>query len=58
MAFVDLLRTCGAFSNEEAREYIETGCLNGLFVLGRTIGFIGKICLVLLACRLSVCLSV
>lgn len=41
VAFVDLLRTCGAFSNEEAREYIETGCLNGLFVLGRTIGFIG-----------------
>ena len=27
---------------EEASEYIEIGSLNGLFVLGRTIGFIGK----------------
>jgi len=39
--FVDLLRHCGAFSSEEADEYIEIGCLNGLFVLGRTVGFIG-----------------
>jgi len=27
---------------EEATEYIEIGSLNGLFVLGRTMGFIGK----------------
>ena len=27
---------------EEATEYIEIGSLNGLFVLGRTIGFIGN----------------
>lgn len=27
---------------EEANEYIEIGALNGLFVLGRSIGFIGK----------------
>ena len=27
--FVDLLRTCGAFSPEEAEEYIDIGCLNG-----------------------------
>lgn len=40
-AFVDLLRECGAFTTEEADEYIEMGCLNGLFVLGRTTGFIG-----------------
>lgn len=40
-AFIDLLRTCGAFTREEAREQVENGCLNGLFVLGRSIGFIG-----------------
>ena len=39
--FVDLLRHSGAFSREEADDYIKMGCLNGLFVLGRTIGFIG-----------------
>lgn len=39
--FVDLLRSCGAFTLEEADEQIEHGCLNGLFVLGRSIGFIG-----------------
>ena len=26
---------------EEAQEYVEIGALNGLFVLGRTVGFIG-----------------
>ncbi|KAJ3220369.1 citrate synthase [Dinochytrium kinnereticum] len=41
VAFVDLLRSCGAFSPEEAEEYIQIGTLNGLFVLGRSIGFIG-----------------
>ncbi|KAJ3049800.1 citrate synthase [Rhizophlyctis rosea] len=41
VAFVDLLRGCGAFSREEAEEYIKIGTLNGLFVLGRSIGFIG-----------------
>jgi ATP citrate (pro-S)-lyase len=39
--FVDLLRHSGAFSREEADEYIKSGALNGLFVLGRSIGFIG-----------------
>ncbi len=39
--FVDLLRGCGAFSREEANMYVENGTLNGLFVLGRSIGFIG-----------------
>ena len=28
--------------SEEGQEYIEIGTLNGLFVLGRTMGFIGK----------------
>lgn len=32
--FVDLLRSCGAFTNEEADDMIRYGCLNGLFVLG------------------------
>lgn len=41
VAFVDLLRVCGAFSREEADEYVKIGTLNGLFVLGRSIGFIG-----------------
>ena len=36
-----MLRSCGAFTLEEADELIENGCLNGLFVLGRSIGFIG-----------------
>ena len=30
-----------AFTMEEADELIENGCLNGLFVLGRSMGFIG-----------------
>ena len=41
VCFVDMLRSCGAFTTEEADEQIENGCLNGLFVLGRSIGFIG-----------------
>jgi ATP citrate (pro-S)-lyase len=41
VCFVDMLRTCGAFSTEEADDMIRNGCLNGLFVLGRSIGFIG-----------------
>jgi len=41
VCFVDLLRSCGAFTQEEAQQYIEMGTLNGLFVLGRSIGFIG-----------------
>jgi succinyl-CoA synthetase alpha subunit/citrate synthase len=41
VAMVDLLRSCGAFTREEADEYIQIGCLNGLFILGRSMGFIG-----------------
>jgi len=41
VCFVDLLRSCGAFTLEEAQQYIEMGTLNGLFVLGRSVGFIG-----------------
>jgi ATP citrate (pro-S)-lyase len=41
VCFVDLLRDSGAFTSDEAEEYIRIGTLNGLFVLGRSIGFIG-----------------
>jgi len=41
VSFVDMLRSCGAFSREEADDLMSFGCLNGLFVLGRSIGFIG-----------------
>lgn len=40
-AFVDLLRNCGQFTLEEAKQYVEYGALNGLFVVGRSIGFVG-----------------
>ncbi|KAK5165485.1 ATP citrate lyase subunit 1 [Saxophila tyrrhenica] len=40
VCFVDLLRNCGAFSAEEAEDYLRNGVLNGLFVLGRSIGLI------------------
>jgi len=40
IAFVDLMRNCGHFTKEEADEYIELGMLNGLFIYGRTLGFI------------------
>ncbi|KAF5292657.1 hypothetical protein FQR65_LT11209 [Abscondita terminalis] len=40
-SFVDMLRHCGSFTREEAQEYINIGAINSLFVLGRSIGFIG-----------------
>lgn len=39
--FVDLMRSCGSFRRDEADAYVALGCLNGLFVLGRSIGLIG-----------------
>uniref|UniRef100_F1KSZ0 ATP-citrate synthase n=1 Tax=Ascaris suum TaxID=6253 RepID=F1KSZ0_ASCSU len=39
--FVDILRHSGMFTASEAQETIEIGALNGLFVLGRSLGFIG-----------------
>lgn len=39
--FVDILRGSGMFTAAEAQETIEIGALNGLFVLGRSLGFIG-----------------
>lgn len=46
-AIVDLLRSSGCFTLEEAQEYIDIGALNGLFVLGRTIGFVGAFLILL-----------
>jgi ATP citrate (pro-S)-lyase len=40
VCFVDLMRNCGAFTAEEAEDYLKMGVLNGLFVLGRSIGLI------------------
>ena len=36
-----MMRTCGAFEKEEVLEIVENGALNGMFVLGRSMGFIG-----------------
>ncbi|UZJ53572.1 hypothetical protein CBS101457_002892 [Exobasidium rhododendri] len=41
VCFVDMLRNSGCFTREEADEYISIGGLNGIFVLARSIGFIG-----------------
>lgn len=43
VTFLDLLNACGSFSLLEIDEIIELGYLNGLFVLARSIGFIGHI---------------
>merc|ERR1719326_596682 len=39
--FVDMLRASGAFTYGEIDELVDHGCLNGLFVLARSAGFIG-----------------
>lgn len=41
VCFVDLMSQCGCFTKEEAQEFIDIGALNGVFVLGRSMGFIG-----------------
>jgi len=41
VSFVDMIRSCGAFSREECDDLMSFGTLNGLFVLGRSMGFIG-----------------
>jgi ATP citrate (pro-S)-lyase len=40
VSFVDMIRSCGAFTREECDDLMNFGCLNGLFVLGRSTGFI------------------
>lgn len=41
VAMVDMLRDSGAFTPEEAQEYIDLKFLNGLFIVARSIGFVG-----------------
>merc|ERR1711879_797885 len=41
VSFVDMIRSCGVFSREECDDLMAFGTLNGLFVLGRSTGFIG-----------------
>ncbi len=41
IVFVDILRSTGIYTEEEIDEIINIGTLNGIFVLGRTIGMIG-----------------
>jgi ATP citrate (pro-S)-lyase len=41
LCFVDLLRHSDFFTKDEAENIIKNGTLNGLFVLGRSVGFIG-----------------
>lgn len=39
--FVDVLLSTGVYTDEEIDEVIDIGTLNGIFVLGRTVGMIG-----------------
>ncbi len=39
--FCAISSTQGAFSREEAADFMKLGALNAIFVLGRTVGFIG-----------------
>ena len=39
--FVDIFRNSGFFTKQEADDLIQCGVLNGLFVLGRSIGLVG-----------------
>ena len=39
-ALSTLVRNSGSFTSEEAEDYLKMGVLNGLFVLGRSIGLI------------------
>jgi succinyl-CoA synthetase alpha subunit len=41
--FIDLMASCEEFTEEDIRQVVELGYLNGLFALGRSIGMIGHI---------------
>ena len=43
ICFVDMLRSSGCFKKEEVDDIISMGCLNALFVVGRSIGIFGHI---------------
>jgi citrate synthase len=43
ITFLDFMKSSGLFTQEEMDEIVDLGYLNALFVLGRSIGFIGHI---------------
>ena len=43
VCFVDLLHTTALFSEDEIQEVVNLGALNGLFLIGRTIGMVGHV---------------
>ena len=43
ICFVDMLMSSGCFTKEEIDSIIEMGCLNALFVIGRSIGIFGHV---------------
>jgi len=43
VTFVDLLHSCGCFTEEEVQNIVDLGYLNAIFVLGRSIGIMGHI---------------
>ena len=43
ICFVDMLASTGSFAKEEIANIVEMGCLNALFVVGRSIGIFGHV---------------
>lgn len=43
ICFVDMLASTGSFTKEEIANIVEMGCLNALFVVGRSIGIFGHV---------------
>lgn len=43
ICFVDMLMSSGCFTKEEIDSIIDMGCLNALFVIGRSIGIFGHV---------------
>jgi len=43
ICFVDMLHSCGSFKKAEIDNIVSMGCLNALFVVGRSIGIFGHI---------------
>ena len=41
--FLDLVKSSGVFTPEEMDKVVKLGCLNGLFLIGRSIGIVGHI---------------
>ena len=43
ICMVDMMTSSGDFTSAEVQDYLDIGVMNGLFVLGRTIGLIGHV---------------